>query len=106
MAKTEEIDVLCDGEKADEIETFIGAVTRPSRGRACETGVISLHGAGGDLHSTHVDSTAEYVAETLETPVLRVTMKSPDLNDRLRAADGSMRLPLTDFAVRSFISAG
>ena len=53
-----------------------------------------------------MDSTADYFAETLKTPVFRMTMKSPDLNYRLRAAHGLMHLAVTEFGVAFFILAG
>ena len=105
MAKTVEIEVVCAGKKPGESVTLPGAVTRPSDGRASDTGVILLHGAGGDLHGGHMNITAAYFADHLGTPVFRVTMKSPNVNYRLRAAHGLMRVALKD-GVSQFILAG
>ena len=106
MAKTEEIDVICAGSKPGETLTLAGAVTRPSDGRKCRTCVILLHGEEGDLHSTHMESTTDSLADTLKTPVFRVTMSSSDLNHRLRAAHGLMHLALVDFGVQHFMLGG
>jgi predicted alpha/beta-hydrolase family hydrolase len=105
MAKTVEIEVVCAGKKPGETVTLPGAVTSPSDGRASDTGVILLHGAGGDLHGGHMNTTAAYFADHLGTPVFRVTMKSPDVNYRLRAAHGLISVALSH-GVSRFILAG
>jgi hypothetical protein len=105
MAKTVEIEVVCAGKKPGETVTLPGAVTSPSDGRASDTGVILLHGAGGDLHGGHMNTTAAYFADHLGTPVFRVTMKSPDGNYRLRAAHGLISVALSH-GVSRFILAG
>ena len=105
MAKTEEIQVVCAGKKPGETVILPGAVTRPSDGRTSDTGVILLHGAGGDLYGGHMNTTAESFADDLRTSVFRVTMKSPDANYRLRAAHGLMRVALKEGVLR-FILAG
>ena len=105
MAKTEEIQVVCAGKRPGETVNLPGAVTRPSDGRTSDTGVILLHGAGGDLYGGHMNTTAESFAENLRTPVFRVTMKSPEANYRLRAAHGLIRVALKAGVVR-FILAG
>ena len=105
MAKTDDIQVFCAGKKPGETVILPGAVTRPSGGRASDAGVILLHGAGGDLYGGHMNTTAEYFAENLRAPVFRVTMKSPDVNYRLRAAHGLMRVALKQGVLR-FILAG
>jgi len=112
MARTEEFFVRCRGKDGKDPGVLPDPVFLPAAVTRCEgraedgLGVILLHGAGGDLHGGHMDGTAEALAEGLRAPVFRVTMASPDLNYRLRAAHGLMLHAAEAEGVERFVLAG